>query len=52
MSFCHIFKVNLHFFIKFVNKCKGYEMSVVIKNAESLFQRFENCVQIWAEKLF
>jgi len=27
-------------------------MSVVIKNAESLFQKFENSIGEWAEKLF
>jgi len=27
-------------------------MSLVIKNAESLFQKFENSVGVWAEKLF
>jgi len=27
-------------------------MSIVIKNVESLFERFENSVGDWAEKLF
>ena len=31
---------------------KGYEMSLVLKNAESLFEKFENCIEEWAEKIF
>jgi len=27
-------------------------MSVVIKNAESFFEKFENTLEIWAEKIF
>jgi len=27
-------------------------MSLLIKNAETLFERFENKMEIWAEKLF
>jgi len=27
-------------------------MSLFIKNAETLFERFENKMEIWAEKLF
>jgi len=27
-------------------------MSLVIKNVENLFQRFENSIEQWAEKLF
>ncbi len=34
-----------------INK-KGYEMSLVLKNAESLFEKFENCIEEWAEKIF
>jgi hypothetical protein len=31
---------------------KGYKMSIIIKNAESMFERFESKMEIWAEKLF
>jgi len=27
-------------------------MAILIKNAETLFERFENKMEIWAEKLF
>jgi len=27
-------------------------MSLLIKNAETLFERFENRIEMWAEKLF
>jgi len=27
-------------------------MSLVLKNAESLFEKFENCIEEWAEKIF
>jgi len=27
-------------------------MSIIIKNAESLFERFENSLEIWAKKIF
>ena len=42
-----------------MNKCvvlfklsKGFEMAIIIKNAESLFERFENSIGDWAEKIF
>ena len=33
-------------------KVKGYKMSIIIKNAESIFERFESKMEIWAEKIF
>lgn len=56
-------KIPLHFDIFFIFyfkmmyyfaylKEKGYKMSIIIKNAESLFERFESKMEIWAEKLF
>ncbi len=33
-------------------KEKGYKMSIIIKNAESMFERFESKMEIWAEKIF
>ena len=52
MTICHIIIEIAIFCIKSVYKLKGYEMSVIIKNAESLFERFENTIEVWAEKLF
>ena len=52
MTICHIIFNN-------VNKCvllskfnKGFDMALIIKNAESLFERFENSIGDWAEKIF
>jgi len=33
-------------------KEKGCKMSIIIKNAESMFERFESKMERWAEKLF
>jgi len=34
-----------------LNLNKGYKMSIVIKNAENFFERFENKLEEWAEKI-
>ena len=52
MSFCHIFILSMCFSVVFIKLIKGSEMSLVIKNAESLFEKFENSIEKWAEKLF
>lgn len=52
MTNCHIYLQFVILCIKCVYKLKGYEMSLIIKNAESLFERFENSIEEWAEKLF
>lgn len=31
---------------------KGFKMSLIIKNAETLFEKFEIRLEKWAEKLF
>jgi len=31
---------------------KGYKMSIIIKNAESMFEKFEKRMEEWAERLF
>ncbi len=31
---------------------KGFVMSMIIKNAESLFERFENSIEEWASRIF
>ena len=35
-----------------INKYEGFKMSIIIKRAESLFEKFEKGCEIWAEKLF
>ncbi len=52
MSFCHIIYIYVSICVLFIKLLKGFEMSLVIKNAESLFQKFENNIEKWAEKLF
>jgi len=44
ISFCSsIFKIQAK---------KGNIMSVIIKNAETLFGKFETKMELWAEKIF
>ncbi len=31
---------------------KGLQMAIIIKNVETLFERFENKVEKWATKVF
>ena len=62
MFFCNKVKENMancHTFLNYMKKCvvyvifnKGYVMSMIIKNAESLFERFENSIEMWASKVF
>jgi len=33
-------------------KDEGYKMSIIIKNAETMFEKFESKMELWAEKLF
>lgn len=35
-----------------INSQKDYKMAILIKNAETLFERFETKIEMWAEKLF
>jgi len=46
-----IFYFNLVYYLQNLEQ-KGYKMSIIIKNAESMFERFESKMEIWAEKLF
>lgn len=50
------FVIFLYFISKscnnYCNSKKGYKMAIIIKNAESFFEKFENKMEIWAEKLF
>ena len=52
MTICHIFTSNVNKSVIFSNLTKGFEMAIIIKNAESLFERFENSIGNWAEKIF
>ena len=45
MTNCNNFYTYSHNCVKLSQKLKGYEMSMIIKNAESLFERFENSVE-------
>jgi len=56
-------KFSLHFAIFFILYCKimyilgnskrkGDKMSIIMKNAETMFEKFESKMEIWAEKLF
>jgi len=31
---------------------KGYKMSIMVKNAQSLLKKIENNIEIWAERIF
>jgi len=48
--FFSIYFILMYYFVNL--KEKGYEMSIIIKNAESMFERFESKMERWAEKLF
>ena len=48
--FFNIYFKMMYYFIYL--KEKGCKMSIIIKNAESMFERFESKMEIWAEKLF
>ena len=52
MTICHIFYKECQNRVVFSKLTKGFKMSIIIKNAESLFERFEKNVGIWAEKIF
>ena len=52
MTNCHKYLLFVIFYIESTHKLKGYEMLPIIKNAESLFEKFEVCVEEWAKKLF
>ncbi len=52
MSICHIF---YFFYKKHVisnNLSKGFKMLIFIENAQSLFQKFENNIEILANRFF
>jgi len=52
MTICHIFILKINITVIFIKLYKGFDMAIIIKNAESLFERFENSIGNWAEKIF
>lgn len=51
MTKCNIFYIFLKLCVVF-KKLEGFKMSIIVKNAQSLFEKFENTLGLWAEKLF
>ena len=54
MTFCHTFYILLQYGVilfQFITN-KGNKMSIIIKNAENMFERFETSIEKWAEKIF
>lgn len=53
---CHfvIFFIFSHIFCNNIAdlKKKDIKMALIIKNAETLFERFENSMEAWAKKIF
>jgi len=45
-------KISILWNIYIKKRKKGDKMSLLIKNAETLFEKFEYQMEIWAEKLF
>jgi len=52
MTICHIIVLFINKIVIFFNLNKGFEMAIIIKNTESLFEKFENTIGNWAEKFF
>jgi hypothetical protein len=52
MTICHKIKIKLQLSVIFSKLIEGFTMLIIIKNAESLFERFENSLELWAEKVF
>jgi hypothetical protein len=52
MTICHIFYAFLKNRVVLSSLFKGFKMSILIKNAQSLFQRFENNIEILAKRFF
>jgi hypothetical protein len=52
MTICHIIIQNITKSVVFIKLTKGFEMSILLKNAESLFEKFEKVVEEIAERVF
>ena len=52
MTNCNIFYLMTQNYVIFCKFNQGNKMSIVIKHTQSLLERFENKLEIWAEKVF
>jgi len=52
MTICHIILKKITKSVVYTKLTKGFEMSILLKNAESLFERFEKVVEEIAERVF
>ena len=52
MTICHIFNTFVKKYVVLSSLFKGFKMSILIENAQSLFQRFENNIEILAKRFF
>ena len=52
MTKCHSFSLYTKNLVVYVIFNKGFVMSMIIKNAESIFEKFERSIEMWASKVF
>ncbi len=52
MTNCHIYIKKSKYIVIFLKFTKGFEMALIIRNAESLLEKFENSIEEWAKKIF
>ena len=52
MTICNIFIKYTIYVYNLTIKQKGFEMSIMIKNAESIFKKFENSIEKLANRFF
>lgn len=52
MSICNIFYNKVSKCVVLSKLIKGFVMSEMIKNAETLLERVEKTIEIWASKVF
>lgn len=51
MTKCNIFNIYIKLCVIF-EKLEGFKMSIVVKNAQSLLEKFEKSLEVWAERFF
>lgn len=52
MTICHIFSIIRKIILEFGRLIKkGCIMAVIIKQAETFFERFEHTLEVWADKV-
>jgi hypothetical protein len=52
MTKCNIFNCGVKKYVLFENKRKGFKMKIIVKNVETLLEKFENSLEKWADILF